>query len=123
MRTHPLVIKALAGKPLRDFNGMCGEIADDILHVAEAAGHTTALLHVHCRLLFTPLVPSYDRRRHWKYHQVAVIDGLALDPWSKYEPAAPAQYVAKVFPDQLCTAEVTDSGITFVSVWAGAATP
>ncbi len=105
MRTHPLVIKALKGRPLRDFSGMCGEIADQILHATESKD--TAILHVGAKCLLSPLVPAYDKRRMgWTYHQVAVIDGLVIHPWNKWPPSPPDKYVKQVFPRQGYLAEL-----------------
>lgn len=94
-----LIERALGGRALAEYEGLCGELADAILHIADGE-----VLYIE-----TPgdnLRPVYSPRIEWKYHQVAVVGGLVHDPWAPFEPLPVTEYLLRAFPDQPCTYEI-----------------
>lgn len=95
---NSLICAALDGECLGYFEGMCGEIADAILHAAD--GRRQAILYVSPVDEHEALRTRYETDTNWSYHQVAVIDGLVVDPWNDAEPMEPGEYLLHVFPEQ-----------------------
>jgi len=77
------------GLELADFDGICGELADDLLHEHEA---------LPCALLWIDF-PS-GSREGWSYHMVAIIDGRVHDAWRPGFEFEPERYVAEAFPGE-----------------------
>lgn len=73
----------LTGYDLDDYDGMCLELVDDLLH-AHPSG---SILYVE---------PAGGP---WRYHAALVLDGLVYDAWHPDVRVAPAEYVRKVFGD------------------------
>jgi len=65
--------------------GRCMEVVDDLLHLHPCDG----ILWVDCD----------QGPGGWKYHAVAVLNGLVHDAWNPTVMLHPAEYVAQVFGD------------------------
>ena len=89
-----LIERAMGPDSVAAYEGMCGEIADQILHVAGDGD----ILYVESRTGI--LTPSYDVALSWRYHQVAVVRGRVYDPWSPWRPCTIGTYLRRVFPGQ-----------------------
>lgn len=67
---------------LGEWEFCCGELADQVLH-ARPDG----------QILWVDL-PGHPK---WRYHMVAVVDGVVHDAWRPNVMEPPAQYVRRVF--------------------------
>lgn len=94
MKLRDLITYALGTETLKDYEGLCGEIANQIL---VCAGRGNILF---IEPIDEYLCPMYNRALLWGFHQVAVIDGLVCDPWNPGEPSPIEVYLKEVFPGQ-----------------------
>jgi len=76
---------------LDHFDGLCGELADEVLHQYPDA----QLLHIEDRRSFyIESIAGYV----WSYHMVPVIDGVVHDAWHPESILPVEEYIKKVFP-------------------------
>lgn len=71
------------GETLEDYDGMCGELADQVFHLV-GDDRRCASLYIEGLLL----------NAAWNYHMVALVDGLVHDAWLPGPPLPPAAWVA-----------------------------
>lgn len=79
----------------RECDGFCGEAANELLTLADRGD----IIYIESE---GGLLPSYALIAWgpWKYHMVALIDGLVYDPWSPILPCDPVTYVHRFFERQ-----------------------
>ena len=70
------------------YDGLCGELADDVLHEVGDASRAA--------ILYVENLPFHD----WNWHTVAVVDGVVHDAWHPKVMLAPEEYVRNVFGDE-----------------------
>lgn len=76
---------------LDQFDGLCGELADEVLHEYPDA----QLLYIEGRRsLYIESVAGYV----WGYHMVPVIDGVVHDAWHPEAVLPVDEYIKRVFP-------------------------
>ncbi len=78
---------ALEDEDLDAWDGLCGELADAVLHQYPEA-----------KILYVQLE---DCPMNWGWHMVPVIDGLVHDAWHPDQILPPAEYVQAVFADSI----------------------
>ena len=89
------------GEELEDYEGFCGELADQVLHRNPDA-----------QILY--IKPAYEfgflnyKDDGWRYHMVAVVDGIVHDAWFPELLLPPEQYVEKAFPRAGAIFDITD---------------
>lgn len=98
----------MGGTTLRNWQGNCAELANEIERVATQYGQPVKILNIESALPGGAVIPRYDCCQTWDWHRVAVVNGLVLDPWCPWVPRPPAEYVARVFPGQPILAELFD---------------
>ena len=81
------------GESTDDYQGMCGELVDAIIHWL--GEDRVSIMHV----------DSYDDDLvgptvSWRYHMVAVIDGIVHDAWFPKIILPPVEYAKLAFPKQ-----------------------
>lgn len=79
------------GEDLDEYHGVCGELADAIMHQYPDA----QILYIKPRDDLEGLVIGDNI---CKYHMVAVIDGIVHDAWFPELLLPPEQYVKQAFP-------------------------
>lgn len=79
------------GEGLGDYDGMCGELADAVLHRYPDA----KILYVKPENMSEDLICGEEP---WSYHMVAVVDGIVHDAWFPELMLPPKQYVKQAFP-------------------------
>lgn len=84
-----------AGEELDEYDGMCGELADQLMKWLDTQGISYELHHID----FGP-----DRALHaprpqgtWRDHTVVVVDGQVHDAWW-YPPLPLLEYLEAMFP-------------------------
>ncbi len=83
-----------------DYEGMCGELADGIIHWL--GENRVSILHLEERsggLLLR--LNGAD----WVFHMVPIIDGIVHDAWHPHLILPVAEYVERAFPGQAVRAE------------------
>lgn len=76
---------------LDQFDGLCGELADEVLHKYPDA----QLLYIEgSESIYIKSTAGYI----WTYHMVPVIDGLVHDAWHPELILSVDEYVKRVFP-------------------------
>lgn len=75
---------------LDEWEDLCGELADHVLHAFPKA-----------QILYVELIDH-----EWGWHMVPVIDGIVHDAWHPASMLPPDQYVYEVFKDHATTWEV-----------------
>ena len=89
---------------LDDYEGFCGELCDGIIHW---------LGEDRVSILYVQPTPSSSvilcGPEAWRYHMVAVVDGLVHDAWFPHIIAPPHEYAAKAFMGQSFELQITDS--------------
>jgi hypothetical protein len=108
-----LVSEALAGESIDSFDGLCGELADAILHVASAKGLSHSILYIEPVKPTGVLYHAHTARRAWVYHMIACVEGKAVDPWFEGEVTDLDEYLDLAFPGQrVVVTEFTEHGDT-----------
>lgn len=79
---------------IEDYFGMCSALVDDLIH--EYGEDRVKILYI------KPVRSTVLRLDHyaWRYHMVAVIDGLVHDPWSPDHVKEPESYIRLTFNSQ-----------------------
>lgn len=94
-----------AEESLEDYDGMCGELVDAMIHWYGEDRHVGILY------ISPPSEYEMIRTEHdpigWCYHMVAIIDDLVHDPWYPTLVLPPDEYVKSAFPNQRLDYEVT----------------
>ncbi len=83
MTPPALTVDLPRGRALREYDGMCLELVDSLLHK-----HPTGQV-----LYVGPL----DDHPTWRRHAALVLDGVVYDAWFPKARLPPAEYVAEVF--------------------------
>ena len=89
------------GEGLEDYDGFCGELADAVLHRHPGA----KILYIEPCCKWTYLNYGDDG---WRYHMVAVVDGIVHDAWFPELLLPPEQYVEQAFPRAGAIFDITD---------------
>ena len=79
------------GEDLKDYEGFCGELADQVIH--RNPGAQILYIEPCCDSCWLP-----HKDDAWRYHMVAVVDGIVHDAWFPELLLPPAQYVEQAFP-------------------------
>lgn len=93
-----------SGESLLDYEGLCGELVDAIIHwFGQKRVH---ILYIKPKGELDSIDNGIDRWG-WSYHMVAVIDGIVHDPWFPSLILPPQEYVLSAFPGQDLHYEIT----------------
>lgn len=81
-------------KTLDEFNGICGELVDAIIHWRSDG--SVSILYI--EEAFGGLI--INEVNEWSYHMVPVIDNLVHDAWIPNLILGPEEYIKQAFPRQ-----------------------
>jgi len=85
-----------SGETVEDFEGLCGELADEVLH-----------RYPNGKILYLEPVDSEGSiAGRWSYHMVAIVDGLVHDAWFPELVLCPKEYVSNAFPGERISMKV-----------------
>ncbi len=82
-----------------DYEGICGELADAVLHLVSASGDEDG------QILYIDL----EDHPEWRYHMVPIVDGLVHCAWFSDLMLPPKEYVKEAFPGLMVEWSVTDA--------------
>lgn len=85
MINESLLALEVADETLEDYEGMCGELCDVVMHRVPGA----EILYVHL-----------DVHPEWTYHMVPVVNGLVHCAWFPALILPPREYITTAFPGQ-----------------------
>lgn len=90
---------------LDEYDGMCGELADNILQWLDL-GDRVCILYIEPHYPLDDIDNGIDRWG-WRFHMVVLVDGLVHDAWFPTLVLPPDEYIEAAFPDQELRWEVT----------------
>ena len=91
------------GESLSDYEGMCGELVDALIH--RLGEERVKILYIKPQNELDAIENGIDSWG-WKYHMVAVIDGMVHDAWFPNFVLPPKGYMRCAFPNQRLHYEV-----------------
>ncbi len=89
MKTNNQSLRVLhdGAETVADYEGICGELADAVLHLVSASGDEDG------QILYIDL----EDHPEWRYHMVPVVDGIVHCAWFSDLMLPPSEYVEKAF--------------------------
>ncbi len=97
LENQSLLVLRLGRETAADYEGMCGELADAVLHLV-SSDESAQILYV-----------DLEDHPEWRYHMVPVVDGIVHCAWFSELMLPPSEYVAAAFPGFIVEWSVTDA--------------